>query len=240
MRLQRLGYPGAGVADLDGATMRYSEPLSHSGWGDTATEAEAAARGTRDNLAPVYYVIGGILAHGRSLTAFTNPSTNSYRRLVPGYEAPVNLAYSQRNRSAAVRIPMYSPSPKAKRVEFRCPDPSCNSYLTFSADNGDGEDVFYYLTAYNENYVQPPKPDGVDAGILEGMYRFADAPEGDAVSVELPPPSICASPDTPCGDWTGDTSRPSGLWRESCPGFNPGPSFFFTTAKCLQIGYWLW
>ncbi len=79
------------------------------------------------------YAIGGILRHARSVLAFTNPTTNSYKRLVPGYEAPVNLAYSQRNRSAACRIPMYSPSPKAKRVEFRCPDPSCNPYLAFSA-----------------------------------------------------------------------------------------------------------
>ena len=79
------------------------------------------------------YFIGGILAHSQALCAFTNPTTNSYRRLVPGYEAPVNLAYSSRNRSAAVRIPMYSPSPKAKRVEVRFPDPSCNGYLAFSA-----------------------------------------------------------------------------------------------------------
>jgi glutamine synthetase len=77
--------------------------------------------------------IGGILAHGRSLMAFCAPTTNSYRRLVPGYEAPVNLVYSQRNRSAACRIPVYSASPKAKRVEFRPPDPSCNPYLAFSA-----------------------------------------------------------------------------------------------------------
>ncbi len=79
------------------------------------------------------YAIGGILKHCRALCAFTNPTTNSYKRLVPGFEAPVNLAYSSRNRSAAVRIPMYSPSPKAKRIEFRTPDPSCNGYMAFSA-----------------------------------------------------------------------------------------------------------
>ncbi len=79
------------------------------------------------------YAIGGVLKHARALLALTNPTTNSYKRLVPGYEAPINLAYSQRNRSAAFRIPMDSPSPKAKRVEFRCPDPSSNPYLAFSA-----------------------------------------------------------------------------------------------------------
>jgi len=79
------------------------------------------------------HYIGGILKHAGALCAFTNPTTNSYRRLVPGFEAPVNLAYSARNRSAAVRIPMYSPSPKAKRLETRFPDPSCNGYLAFSA-----------------------------------------------------------------------------------------------------------
>lgn len=79
------------------------------------------------------HYVGGILRHARAICAFSNPITNSYRRLVPGFEAPVNLAYSARNRSAAVRIPMYSPNPKAKRIETRFPDPSCNGYLTFSA-----------------------------------------------------------------------------------------------------------
>lgn len=79
------------------------------------------------------YYIGGLLKHAHALLAFCAPTTNSYRRLVPGYEAPVNLAYSQRNRSAAVRIPVYFRSPKAKRIEFRCPDPSCNPYLAFAA-----------------------------------------------------------------------------------------------------------
>lgn len=79
------------------------------------------------------YYIGGLLKHAPALCAFVAPTTNSYKRLVPGFEAPVNLVYSQRNRSAAVRIPLYSSNPKAKRIEFRCPDPSCNPYLAFAA-----------------------------------------------------------------------------------------------------------
>jgi glutamine synthetase len=79
------------------------------------------------------HYIGGILKHSRAIAAFSNPTTNSYKRLTPGYEAPVNLALSSRNRSASCRIPMYSQSPKAKRVEVRYPDPSCNPYLAFAA-----------------------------------------------------------------------------------------------------------
>lgn len=79
------------------------------------------------------FYIGGLLKHGPALAAFCSPTTNSYKRLVPGYEAPVYLAYSRRNRSAAVRIPVYSTNPKTKRVEYRPPDPSCNPYLAFAA-----------------------------------------------------------------------------------------------------------
>jgi glutamine synthetase len=106
------------------------------------------------------YYIGGLLKHAPSLLAFTNPTTNSYRRLVPGYEAPVNLMYSQRNRSACVRIPMYSSSPKAKRIEFRCPDPSCNPYLAFSAMLMAGLDGI-------ENRIMPPAPMDKDLYELE-------------------------------------------------------------------------
>jgi glutamine synthetase len=97
------------------------------------------------------WYIGGLLTHAPALTAFTNPTTNSYRRLVPGYEAPVNLVYSQRNRSAAARIPLYSRSPKAKRVEFRVPDPSCNPYLAFAAMLMAGLDGV-------RNKIEPPAP----------------------------------------------------------------------------------
>ncbi|MBL7179093.1 MAG: type I glutamate--ammonia ligase [Desulfobacterales bacterium] len=97
------------------------------------------------------YAIGGILKHCPALCAFTNPTTNSYKRLVPGFEAPVNLAYSSRNRSAAIRIPMYSPSPKAKRIEFRTPDPSYNGYMAFSA-------ILMAMLDGIENKIDPGDP----------------------------------------------------------------------------------
>ncbi len=99
--------------------------------GDTNVFYDAKGYGLLSQTAKYY--IGGLLKHAPALLAIAAPTTNSYRRLVPGYEAPVNLAYSQRNRSAACRIPTYSTSPKAKRIEFRCPDPSTNPYLCFPA-----------------------------------------------------------------------------------------------------------
>ncbi len=133
------------------------------------------------------YAIGGILKHCRALTAFTNPTTNSYKRLVPGFEAPVNLAYSSRNRSAAVRIPMYSPSPKAKRIEFRTPDPSCNGYLAFSAmlmavldgiqnkiDPGDPLDKDIYNLPPEELAEIPSAPGSLDEALeaLKADHQF--------------------------------------------------------------------
>jgi glutamine synthetase len=99
--------------------------------------------------------VGGLLAHAPALLAFCAPTTNSYRRLVPGFEAPVNLVYSQRNRSACIRIPMYSESPKAKRVEFRCPDAAANPYLAFAAMLMAGIDGI-------ERGIEPPEPADYD------------------------------------------------------------------------------
>jgi len=104
------------------------------------------------------WYIGGLLKHAPSLLAFTNPTVNSYHRLVPGYEAPVNLVYSARNRSACVRIPITGTSPKAKRVEFRVPDPSANPYLCFAAQLMAGLDGI-------KNRIEPPEP--VDKDLYE-------------------------------------------------------------------------
>jgi glutamine synthetase len=104
------------------------------------------------------HYVGGLLEHAAALLAFCAPTTNSYKRLVPGYEAPVSLLYSQRNRSAAVRIPVYFTSPKAKRVEFRSPDPSANPYLAFSALLMAGLDGI-------KRRLEPPAP--VDANLYE-------------------------------------------------------------------------
>ena len=97
------------------------------------------------------WYIGGIIKHAKALCALTNPTTNSYKRLVPGYEAPVNMAYSSRNRSASLRIPMMSTNPKAKRIEYRTPDPSCNGYLAFAAMLMAGLDGI-------ENKIDPGQP----------------------------------------------------------------------------------
>jgi len=133
------------------------------------------------------FYIGGILKHAPALCALTNPTTNSYKRLVPGYEAPINLVYSSRNRSAAVRIPMYSASPKAKRVEFRTPDPTCNGYLAFSAmlmagldgienriDPGEALDKNIYGLSPEELAQYPKAPGSLDEALdnLENNHDF--------------------------------------------------------------------
>ncbi|MCW2667052.1 MAG: type glutamate--ammonia ligase [Frankiales bacterium] len=124
----------------DGAPLFYDE-VGYAGLSDTAR-----------------YYIGGLLHHAPSLLAFTNPTVNSYHRLVPGFEAPVNLVYSQRNRSACIRIPITGSNPKAKRLEFRCPDPSSNPYLAFSAMLMAGLDGI-------KNKIEPPMP--VDKDLYE-------------------------------------------------------------------------
>ena len=117
------------------------------------------------------WAIGGILEHAGALVAITSPTTNSYKRLVPGYEAPVNLAYSSRNRSVAVRIPTYSDEPAAKRLEFRCPDPSCNPYLAFSA-------MLMAAVDGIKNQISPGRP------LDKNLY-------------ELPPQELARIPSTP-------------------------------------------
>jgi len=133
------------------------------------------------------WYIGGILKHAKAICAFTNPTTNSYKRLVPGYEAPVNLAYSSRNRSAAVRIPMYSMSEKAKRIEVRFPDPSCNGYMAFAAmlmagldgienkiDPGEALDKDIYSLSPEELANVPSTPGSLEEALnaLENDHEF--------------------------------------------------------------------
>ncbi|MCC6214845.1 MAG: type I glutamate--ammonia ligase [Polyangiaceae bacterium] len=133
------------------------------------------------------WYIGGILKHSKALAAITNPTTNSYRRLVPGFEAPVNLAYSSRNRSAAIRISTYSPSPKARRLELRFPDPTCNPYIAFSAmlmagldgvlnkiDPGDPLDKDLYSLSPEELRDVPRMPASLEESLnaLEADHDF--------------------------------------------------------------------
>jgi glutamine synthetase len=122
------------------------------------------------------WYIGGLLKHAPSLLAFTNPTVNSYHRLVPGYEAPVNLVYSQRNRSACIRIPITGSNPKAKRIEFRCPDPSANPYLAFAAQLLAGLDGI-------RNKIEPADP------IDKDLYEL---PPEEHASVNQVPTSLPA------------------------------------------------
>ncbi len=122
------------------------------------------------------WYIGGLLKHAPALLAFTNPSINSYHRLVPGFEAPVNLVYSQRNRSACIRIPITGSNPKAKRIEFRCPDPSSNPYLAFAAMLLAGLDGI-------QNRIEPPAP------IDKDLYEL---PPDEHAEVETVPASLGA------------------------------------------------
>jgi glutamine synthetase len=120
------------------------------------------------------WYIGGLLKHAHALCGLIAPTTNSYRRLVPGYEAPINLAYSQRNRSACIRIPTYSSSEKARRLEFRTPDPSCNPYLAFSAMLMAGLDGV-------KNKIEPPPP------IEKDLYEL---PAAEAKKIKSMPGSL--------------------------------------------------
>lgn len=130
------------------------------------------------------HYIGGLLKHADALCGFIAPTTNSYRRLVPGYEAPINLAYSQRNRSACVRIPMYSTSEKTKRLEFRTPDPSCNPYYAFAAMLMAGLDGVM-------NKIEPPPP--VDKDLYE-------LPAAEAKKIKSMPGSLDQALDALEGD----------------------------------------
>ena len=149
----------------DGAPLFYDE-LGYAGLSDIAR-----------------YYIGGLLHHAPSLLAFTNPTVNSYHRLVPGFEAPVNLVYSAGNRSACIRVPITGTNPKAKRIEFRVPDPSCNPYLAFSAMLMAGVDGI-------RNKIEPPAP--VDKDLYE-------LPPDEAASIAQVPGSLNEVLDQPRG-----------------------------------------
>jgi glutamine synthetase len=140
----------------DGSPLFYDE-LGYGGLSDTAR-----------------YYIGGLLHHAPSLLAFTNPTVNSYHRLVPGFEAPVNLVYSSGNRSACIRVPITGSNPKAKRIEFRVPDPSCNPYLAFAAMMMAGVDGI-------KNKIEPPAP------IDKDLYEL---PPDEAASIPQVPGSL--------------------------------------------------
>jgi glutamine synthetase len=140
----------------DGAPLFYDE-VGYAGLSDTGR-----------------YYVGGLLRHAPTLLAFTNPTMNSYHRLVPGFEAPVNLVYSQRNRSACVRIPITGPNPKAKRLEFRVPDPSANPYLAFAAMLMAGLDGI-------KNKIEPPEP------LDKDLYEL---PPDEAKSIPQVPGSL--------------------------------------------------
>jgi len=142
--------------------------------------------------------IGGILKHAPAICAFTNPGTNSYKRLVPGYEAPVNLAYSSRNRSASIRIPIGSASPKSKRLEFRCPDPTANPYLAFSVmlmagldgiqnkiDPGKPLDKDIYALAPEELKDVPKAPGSLDESLKALERDHAFLLKGDVFTSEV-------------------------------------------------------
>jgi len=144
------------------------------------------------------WYIGGLIKHGPALSAIIAPTTNSYKRLVPGFEAPVNLAYSRRNRSAAVRIPMYSVSPAAKRVEFRPPDPSCNPYMAFAAmlmagldgieqkmDPGQPMDKDTYDLGPDELASLPSMPGSLEDALDALQRDYAFLLKGDVFTEEL-------------------------------------------------------
>jgi glutamine synthetase len=151
--------------------------------GDRPTFAGEGYAGSSEQMR---YYIGGLLRHAPALLALCAPTVNSYHRLVPGFEAPVNLAYSQRNRSAACRIPMYSPDPAAKRIEFRCPDPSCNPYLAFAAMLMAGLDGV-------ENHTNPGDP------MDRNLY---DLPPEELVKIKSTPGSLTEALDALEADQT--------------------------------------